>query len=278
MSIPLPVFLLIVACGLGWAGFDLTRKLLVREIPPVALVFLLTIGSVPLFAAWMAQQRAGGPGPGYFGPALASVLLNIVANLLFLQGMRIAPLSVTIPLLSLTPVFATLLAIPLLGERPTPFHAFGIVLVVAGAIGLHWRRSAKGGATDDSGQHGTLTIPFDKLAVQRSSAPFHGVFVTAGVAAGVLLVLIAQGRLGDLARVRSVPGIYVLALVVSTLALAFQFLALPQVYVGTVETLKRGIGNFMALLSGWLFFHEPVTPRKLLAVGVMAVGVGVLLT
>ncbi len=290
MSIPLPVLLLIVACGLGWAGFDLTRKLLVREIPPVALVFLLTIGSVPLFAAWMAQQGAGGPGPGYFGPALASVLLNIVANLLFLQAMRIAPLSVTIPLLSLTPVFATLLAIPLLGELPTPSHAFGILLVVAGAIGLHWRRRS---AEDDSGQHGTLkgalmvaltallwslTIPFDKLAVQRSNAPFHGVVVTAGVAAGVLLVLVVQGRLGDLAKVRNVPGIYVLALVVSTLALAFQFLALPQAYVGTVETLKRGIGNFMALLSGWIFFHEPVTLRKILAVGVMAVGVGLLLT
>jgi len=289
MSIPLPVLLLIVACGLGWAGFDLTRKLLVREIPPVALVFLLTIGSVPLFAAWMAQQGAGGPGPGYFGPALASVLLNIVANLLFLQAMRIAPLSVTIPLLSLTPVFATLLAIPLLGELPTPPHAFGILLVVAGAIGLHWRRSG----ADDSGQHGTLkgalmvaltallwslTIPFDKLAVQRSNAPFHGVVVTAGVAAGVLLVLVVQGRLGDLARVGRVPGVYVLALIVSTLALALQLLALPQAYVGTVETLKRGIGNFMALLSGWIFFHEPVTLRKVLAVGVMAVGVGLLLT
>jgi drug/metabolite transporter (DMT)-like permease len=289
MSIPLPVLLLIVACGLGWAGFDLTRKLLVREIPPVALVFLLTIGSVPLFAAWMAQQGAGGPGPGYFGPALGSVLLNIVANLLFLQAMRVAPLSVTIPLLSLTPVFATLLAIPLLGELPTPAHACGILLVVAGAIGLHWRRRS----ADDSGQHGTLkgalmvaltallwslTIPFDKLAVERANAPLHGVVLTAGVAAGVLLVLVFQGRLGDLARVGRVPGVYVLALIVSTLALALQLLALPQAYVGTVETLKRGIGNFMALLSGWIFFHEPVTPRKVLAVGVMAVGVGLLLT
>jgi uncharacterized membrane protein len=86
----------------------------------------------------------------------------------------------------------------------------------------------------------SLTIPLDKLAVERSSAPFHGVVVTAGVAAGVLLVLVAQGRLGDLGQVRRVPGVYVLALVVSSLALALQFLALPQLYVGTVETLKRG--------------------------------------
>lgn len=289
MSVPLPALLLVVACSLGWAGFDLTRKLLVREVPPVALVFLLTLGSTPLFVAWMVAEGAGGPGSGYFAPALASVLLNIVANLLFLEAMRTTPISVAIPLLSLTPVFATLLAVPLLGERPTPSHALGVLLVVGGAIGLHWRR-IRGG---DSRLHGTvkgalmvactallwsMTIPFDKLAVQRSNAPFHGVVVTAGVAAGVLLVLVVQGRLGDLGRVRRVPGVYLLALVVSTLALALQFLALPQVYVGTVETLKRGIGNFAALLSGWIFFHEPVTPRKILAVGVMAVGVGLILT
>jgi multidrug transporter EmrE-like cation transporter len=114
--------------------------------------------------------------------------------------------------------------------------------------------------------------------VQRSSAPFHGFFLSAGVAAGVLLVLAVQRRLGDLAQARKVPGLYVFALVISTLALGFQFLALPQLYVGTVETLKRGIGNFMALLSGRFFFHEPVTARKVVAVGVMAVGVGLLLS
>ncbi len=287
MSLPLPALLLVVACSLGWAGFDLLRKLLVGKVPPVALVFLLTIGSAPLFAAWMAVQGTAPPRPGYLLPALGSVVLNIIANLLYLEGVRIAPLSVTVPLLSLTPAFASLLAVPLLGERPSPPHAAGILLVVAGAIALHWRRSV------DDGHHGTvkgalmialtallwsLTIPLDKLAVERSSAPFHGVVVTAGVAAGVLVVLVLQGRLGDLGEVRRVPGIYVLALGVSTLALALQFLAFPRVYVGTIETLKRSIGNFMALLSGRLFFREPVTSRKIVAVGVMAVGVGLILT
>jgi drug/metabolite transporter (DMT)-like permease len=289
MSIPLPALLLVVACGLGWAGFDLTRKMLVREIPPVALGFLLTLGAVPLFGAWMVEQGAAGPGVGYWVPALASVVLNVLATLLFLEAMRIAPLSVTIPLLSLTPVFATLISVPLLGERPSLSHSIGILLVVAGAIGLHWQPFGRAeGAEQPGAVRGALmvaltallwsmTTPFDKLALERGNAPFHGFVLSAGVAAGVLLVLVAQGRLRDLGTVRRVPGIYVLALGISTLALALQLLALPQVYVGTVETLKRGIGNFMALLSGWFFFHEPVTARKVVAVGVMAVGVGLLL-
>jgi drug/metabolite transporter (DMT)-like permease len=286
MSIPLPALLLIVACGLGWAGFDLMRKMLVREIPPVALVFLLTLGSVPLFGAWMVEQRAGGPGAGYWLPALVSVSLNVVAYLLFLGSMRIAPLSMTIPLLSLTPVFATLISVPLLGERPSPSQAAGILLVVAGALGLHgWRRSsgppgaAKGALMMAlTALLWSLTISCDKLGVERSSEPFHGFVLSAGVAAGVLLVLVIQGRSGDLARVRQVPGLFVFALAISTLALGFQLVALPRVPVSTVETLKRGIGSFMALLSGGFVFHEPVTVRKVAAVGVMVVGVGLLLT
>ncbi len=294
MSVPLPGLLLVVACALGWAGFDLLRKLLLRGVPPVALVFLLAVGSAPLFAFWAAQQEIGWPGPGYLAPALASVALNVVAGLLFLEGMRIAPISATIPLLSLTPVFATLLAIPLLGERPTARNVCGILLVVAGAIFLHWRPRGGPMKAEDGKEHPgarrgaamvavtalfwSLTTPLDKLAVERSSPPLHGFTLSFGVAVGVLLVLAATRRLGDLKTVRKVPGLYALALVVSTLALGLQLLALPLVWVGTVETLKRGIGNFAALASGWFFFREPLTPRKALAVGVMAVGVGLILT
>ena len=51
-----------------------------------------------------------------------------------LRGMRLAPLSVAVPLLSLTPAFTALAAIPLLGERPSPSDFTGILLVVSGAI------------------------------------------------------------------------------------------------------------------------------------------------
>ena len=144
------MLLLVVACGLGWAGFDLTRKLLVREIPPVALVFLLTIGSVPLFAAWMAQQGAAGRGRGTSRRRSPRCSSTSWPNLLFLEGMRIAPLSVTIPLLSLTPVFATLLAIPLLGERPT-----ALARLRHPAGGRRGDRAPRGGGPRTAGRLGS---------------------------------------------------------------------------------------------------------------------------
>jgi drug/metabolite transporter (DMT)-like permease len=296
MSIPLVPLLLVVACSLGWSGFDLLRKLLVQEVPPVALVFLLTTGSAPLFAVWMLAGGASSPAAGYWPPALGSVLLNLFANLFLLEGMRIVPLSVSVPLLSLTPVFAALLAIPMLGERPSLVATAGILLVIAGAIWLHWQPRAAAAsqtATADPERRRRLkgallvaltsmlwamTIPLDKLAVARAPASLHGAVLNGGVALGVLVVLLGQRRLGEVARVRRIPGLFVLALIVSCLALGLQLLALPLVFVGTIETLKRGIGNFMALVSGRLFFGEMVTLPKVLALVLMAVGVGLILT
>jgi drug/metabolite transporter (DMT)-like permease len=289
MSIPLTVLLLVVASSLGWSGFDLLRQFLVRQIPPVALVFLLTVGSVPLFAAWLVTAGVTAPEPGYLAPALGSVLLNVAANLLFLQGMRLAPISVTVPLLSLTPVFTTLMAIPLLGERPSARGAVGILLVILGAIWLNWPQSSPAAPAQRGGSPwgaalviGTallwsLTIPLDKLAVQRATPPFHALVLTAGVATAGFLALLVRGGLDDLARVRRVPILFVLALVVSSAALGLQFLAFPRIFVGTLETMKRGIGNGMALVWGRIFFREAVTWSKILAVGLMAAGVGLIL-
>ena len=291
MSVSLLALLLVVASSLCWAGFDLLRKLLVREVSPMALVFALTAGSTPLFAVWTLASGASSPAAGYWAPAIASVLLNVFANLCLLEGMRIVPLSVSVPLLSLTPVFTALLAIPLLGERPSPANAAGILMVIAGAIGLHWHRPVSTAADGErslqlkgallvalTSLFWAMTIPLDKLAVARAAAPLHGTVLNAGVAAGVLVVLLGRRRLGDLAPVRRLPGLFALSLIVSCLALGLQLLALPLMFVGTIETLKRGIGNFMALVSGRIFFREAVTVPKVLALAVMAVGVGLILT
>ncbi len=343
-----------LGASLAWSGFDSLRKALVRRLAPLPLLFLLTAASLPALAIWaFLDGRAGRAAltPGYLAPALASIVLSVVSNLAFVEALRRAPLSSTVPLLSLTPVFSALLAIPLLGELPTPITALGILLVVLGAFWLQSRRnpgpsslptpevdappardpagaSAAGGAAwrdpasraeraEDSATPGTpvprehgcgiprrdrtrrgfrsrgllsphflilfvafswsLTITLDKLAVSRSTAPFHGLVLNTGVTLGLLAVLAARRRLGEMAGVTRAPGLFVLAVGVSTLALALQLLALSMVWVSWVETLKRGIGNLMAVVLGRLAFSEAVTPAKLLAVGLMAAGVALIL-
>jgi drug/metabolite transporter (DMT)-like permease len=287
-----PILLLLLT-AFAWSGVDLARKVLVREIPPAPLVVWLTLGALPFFGAWMVWEGAGAPAAGYLAPAAASVALNVVANLCFLEGLRIAPLSVTVPMLSLTPVFVALLAIPMLGERPSARAAVGIALVIAGALWLHgaaprgragWsqeERAARlrGGAlVAATALFWALTIPLDKLAVARAAPSLHGFVLNAGVAVGVLGLLMARGQGRALATARRAPWALLLGLTVSALALGLQLVALPLVHVGALETVKRGVGNFMAVAVGAAAFGEALTGHKLLAVGMMALGVGLVMS
>jgi drug/metabolite transporter (DMT)-like permease len=275
--------------SLAWSGFDSLRKALVRELAPLPLLFLLTAASLPPLAVWaLLDRQVVRLPPGYLAPALASIALNVVSNLAFVEALRRAPLSATVPLLSLTPVFTALLAIPLLHELPTLRTVLGILLVVAGALLLGIRRGTGSPRPRQPPAPGvllillvaflwSLTITLDKLAVERSSAPFHGLCLNSGVTLGLLAVLLARRRLGEVAGVTRAPRLFLFAVAVSTLALALQLLALQLVWVSWVETMKRGIGNLMAVVLGRLAFGEAVTAVKLLAVGSMAAGVALIL-
>jgi drug/metabolite transporter (DMT)-like permease len=299
--------LLVIASSLAWAGLDSCRKALLRDVEPVPLLALLTLASVPPFAVW-AAVAPGAPlaallRPAYWLPALGTVLLNLVANFSFMQAVRLSPLSLTIPLLSLTPVCATLIAIPLLGERPGWANAVGILMVVVGAFWLSQSSGAPeqppapgGGSRPPAASFWrslrhepgvplmaltallwSFTLPFDKLAVRQAGATLHGLVLTAAVGLGFLLVLALRGRLATLAQMRRVPGLLALGVAVSVLALGLQLLALGGLWVAWVETLKRGVGSLAAVAMGRLAFGEAVTPGKVAAVLLMIAGVALLL-
>jgi drug/metabolite transporter (DMT)-like permease len=282
----------VLGCSLGWSLFDLTRKSLVERIAPLPLMFFVTAGMLPLVGFWVVTGEPASFAAGYWAPALASVVLNVVANLAFFEAIRVSPLSLTIPLLSFTPVFASVLAMPLLGQFPTVTQWAGIVIVVAGAFVLNtvasdgvspakvWRAFLR-----EKGAPLMLlvallwaaTISLDRLAVDRSSSALHGFVLSAGVGLAALIALAWRRQLGELSSVRRAPWTLLAALVVGAAALLLQLEAIQLVWVGAVETVKRGVGNALAVVFGRLFFGEAVTPQKVVAVLLMAAGVAVLL-
>lgn len=291
------VALVLVACALAWSSFDLLRKILVRWVDPLPLVFTLTALQAPLFALWYLSAAGGSvtgaPTAGYAVPAVLSVSLNVVANLLFVVAIKVSPLSLTIPVLSFTPVFTTLLAIPVLGEVPAPSDVAGIVLVVVGALALH--------VVPGSGAHPmtlaraflrergsvmmagvallwSVTPALDKLAIERSGPAFHGLVLSVGVAAGLGVILVRRrglGAAGEAFRLR--PGLLAVALLASAGALALQLLAIRVAFVSLVETVKRGLGNAAAAAAGTWILGERVGRWQWGAVAVMGAGVALIL-
>jgi drug/metabolite transporter (DMT)-like permease len=298
MATPLVHLLILLVSALAWAGLDVIRKQLMGKLRALGLLFLMSAAAVPLFAAWTLVSGYAAPGPGYWLPALGSIALNVIANLAYLEAVRLAPLSLAAPLLSLTPAFTTIMAIPILGELPSARAVCGIVLVMAGAFQLHRAAGAPvpreaGSADSEAEAHRhrrqgvaltaltsflwAITLPFDKLALLHASPGFHGVVLNAGLAVVVLAVLIGRGEAKEITEARRAPGLLTASVLVGVFALATQLQVLPHFLAGTVETLKRGVGNLGGVLFGRLFFGEPVTAGKLAAVLLMAAGVALIL-
>ncbi len=274
--------------SLAFAGLDLIRKLLAGRIDALALVFFMSLGAVPFLGGLLAFHGLEAPSPGYFLPGLGALALNFLGSLGFVHSVKLSPLSRTIPLLSLTPVFTALTAIPLLGELPERTQAAGILLVVVGAMALNSGGSLGGAVRGLLRERGALLMaavalmwavsgPLDKLALEHASVYFHATTMAFGVGVGALAALAWQRRLSALRSARGEAGLLLVAMVCITVALTFQLLAIRGVLVSLVEAFKRGVGALMAVLLGRAVFREKVGPREWISVAVMVGGVFLIL-
>ena len=287
-----PALALSLAAALGWSAYDLLRKLLTGRVAALPLVALITLGALLPLGAWTAAVGDWRLGAGYLLPGLASVALNVAANLAFFRSLQLAPMSVTLPLLSLTPVFTAVLALLLLDESLTWRQVGGIALVVLGALAINLRpgeglvpRTLLRAAVRERGSLlmafvalcWSATLLLDKQALLHAAPTLHALVLHAGVAAGALGMLAARREL----RTLRVPAGVVLLLAVTVLCgavtVTVQLMAIQRMEIALVETLKRGIGATLALVWGRAFFAEPLPLRRVGAVATMVAGVVLLL-
>jgi drug/metabolite transporter (DMT)-like permease len=268
--------------SLCWSALDATRKALSTRLDVAVVVAWVALGQVPLFAALSLAQDRFIDDAAYLAPGLGSTALQLVANVLFVEAVRVSPLSVSVPFLSLTPVFTAAVAMPVLGEHPTPVQWAGIGTVVVGALLLNARQGhsllrallSERGSVLMIGVAAlwSVTAALDKIALGHASVGAHGLVQTAGMGILVVTWMFATGRGARLRTAWPPDRAQVAAVGFAAGALALQLVAFQLLLVGLVETLKRGVGVIASVLLGRLAFEEPVTPPKVVAMLLMAAG------
>ncbi|MFT4626307.1 MAG: drug/metabolite transporter (DMT)-like permease [Myxococcota bacterium] len=272
---------LTVGAALCWGLLDALRKRLARDMEALPLTTWLLLGQWPVFGTWVAATGESRITADWLPPGLAVSALALVAAVLFVQAVRVSPLSVVVPMLSFTPAFAVLTGGLFVGEWPTWTQTGGIAIVVSGALGLAAAdRRAGGRGLREPGLWMMIavallwacTIALDKVALQHADVPAHALAQGVTIGVGLLLLLAVRGELALLGGIRGQLGPYLLAVVLQCLATALQLVAITAMLVGVVEGVKRSLGLAMAVLNGWLWFDEKVGPGKLVAVAWMGLG------
>ncbi len=135
LSDPVKARLLLVVLCLGWGTTWVTMRIALEEIPPFSMrVATLALGAVMLamFASLRGRSLAVASARTRIHICVAS-LFNIVAFSVFTPFAQLAAETSRVAIMVYTmPIWATLLALPILGERMTPTRSMALGLCIAG--------------------------------------------------------------------------------------------------------------------------------------------------
>ena len=285
--ISVPVIGLTAAAALAFAAFDFVRKKAGEHVDPVPLLLFQLVGQIPLFGLWLVIDGDYGVDENYVGLGLVAAAIGMAANILFLRALQMAPISTTIPVLSLTPVFTCAFAAWFLGEYPTISQVVGICLICAGVLMLNLRASSESLAQilwRSTHERGPLLMaivallwsingPIHKELLQYTSIPMHGV-IQLGLGTLILLTwLLITGRRSVLRPSRAGMPWLLASPLLGAASYGLQLLAFQVTMVAIVESVKRVVGQISALTVGRIAFGEPLTWKKGSAVATLSAGV-----
>ncbi|MEL7142840.1 MAG: EamA family transporter [Cyanobacteria bacterium J06643_4] len=235
--------------------------------------------------------------PGFWLALLVGGSLNILAFTLYVRALKLADLSLTVPLVTLTPLFLLVTSPLLVAEWPTIADAVGVLLLVVGSYVLNLTaesvpssagsmRNAIAPLLAMAQNPGSrlmlcvafiwsITSNFDKIGVVNSSPLLWAIALFFVIAAGMVpFVFLRPGSKGFLPllsqwKLLTITGGF------NAVGITFQMLALPLAPVAQVIAVKR-MSALLSVLFGHFFFGEKGLSARLLGAGIMVAGVAIM--
>lgn len=281
----MPVLICIVS-AFFWAAFDLTRKLSLQKINSVNLLLIFTLAQTLIFGSWVFYEDPFLNLKSYIFPGLILILISLFSALLFLKAIKQSDLSLTIPLLSLSPLFSSFFSFFFLNEKLSYFQYIGVFLIIFGTLVLYSKKitigeilkSFKVLAINNSAKLmivvsliWSLTPVLDKLCLEHSSINIHGLIQSFGLV--ILLIFLLKKEKYEFLSLKKNWELILITILTGIIATVLQFYAILFNYVPIMETIKRSIGQLSSVLFGKLFFEEKITKPKILGVSILSVGV-----
>ena len=271
-----------------WATFDLTRKLSLKFINPKILLLLFSTVQLIVFTTWILTSNFSINLPNYYLPGTILIAVGIFSSILFLKAINDSQLSLTIPLLSFSPVFSSIFAFLFLGERLSHIQYIGVIFIFIGTLSLYAKELTVNSflssiliIINDSSARlmlgvslmWSITPVLDKICLQYSTINIHGFLQSLGTSILLLLILGRTFKKGLTKLKKKEIKLISITIMVGTMATILQLYAIIFNYVPIMESIKRSVGQFSSVIIGNLFFNEPITLQKIFGVFLLTTGV-----
>jgi len=248
--------------------------------------------------------------PGFWWAIFIGGGLNILAFILYVKALKMADMSLTVPLVTLTPLFLLVTSPLIVQEWPTSADAAGVVLLIIGSYVLNLKAAtdlvdlASGTAhlSQSSLQPSriqrlcgpllamarnpgsrmmlcvafiwSITSNFDKIGVNNSSPLFWAIALFTVIAGGMVpfVFLRGEGRSKGFGPLLAQWQLLGITGGFNAIAVALQMLALTMAPVAQVIAVKR-MSALISVLFGHFFFGEKGLKERLLGAVIMVSGV-----
>lgn len=211
--------------------------------------------------------------------------LNVVATILYIKAIKYSDLSITVPMLTFTPLFLLITSPLIIGEFPNIFGLLGIILIIFGSYILNIKEKHHGYLAPfkilikEKGPKLMLAVAFiwsitsniDKIGVQNSSPIFWviamSIFISIVMTPLMFLKSQKHNRFG-----KNNFKILILVGLFSALSLICQMTAINLTLVAYVISIKRA-SAILSVLFGYFIFKEKGLKERLAGVIIMIIGV-----
>jgi len=267
---------------------DVFSKQNLKSINPYIVALAMRLFSLPLLLPILLFIEIPQLGDWYWPALFIGGSMNIFITILYLKAIQHSDLSVTVPMVTFTPLFLLITSPLIVGEFPGYYGIAGIICIVLGSYMLNIHTIRKGffapfkALIKDKGPRYMLGVAFlwsitaniDKVGIQNSHPIFWVISISMFLFLGMIPVVLIFAKKHIKQIKTKAISLFPVGLF-SALTLIFQMLAIQIALVAYVISLKR-TSALMVVVMGVLIFKEKgfsqrVTGAILMLAGVMLI-------
>lgn len=278
-------FLFALLAAFCLATTDALCKKALKETAECVVAWIRFGFAVPFLLLFMLPENIPSLDMTFWKTIGIMVPLEVTAILFYLKAIKISPLSLTVPFLSLTPVFLLITSFVMLGETPDRSGLAGVFLIAAGAYLLNFHEKKQGilaplrNIIREKGSLMMIGVAFlysitsnlGKIATLHSSPLFFGTFYTLVLAVALTPLAFFQAKKNSFNFKTLLKTFLLIGFFYALMTIA-HYQAIARINVVYMISVKR-MSLVFSVLYGGLIFHEKNISERLAGSLVMILGV-----
>lgn len=267
------------------AGKDLFSKKGMEHVDEYIAAWSLHFFATPLIILMLFFIQMPHLNSAFWYALAFSGSINIFSTVLYMKALKKSDISISVPLLTFTPLFLLVTSPIIVGEFPGALGLVGILLIFLGSYSMKISERHKGllapfrALLKEPGPKYMLVVAFlwsissnfDKIGVQNSSALFWVVALNIFLVATLTPIMLYNSKGSGKVIKTHIRALVPIGMVCALRSMC-QMTAISMALVAYVISIKRS-SAVISVLFGYFFFKESGIKERLFGAALMVLGV-----